>query len=254
MSDDQEYPKNPDYGQGRFRRRIRLQAAGSQVHAALEDCNHGFRCRIEHDGKRILRAEGTAVRVPFSTCPGAIEPLRALVGLPLQKDIQQYFSHIDASANCTHLLDLALLAARHALRGGERQLDITLEDQAGKEPAPAEIHINGDLVHRWMTLDWHITDPAPLAGNVLYKGFSDWANATFSGDEREAAFALQKGYFVGNARQYDLASLLGERANTHDIMFDVCHTYSLPQRDHAVRTAGTVRDFSDCPEQLLEFK
>ena len=36
------YPENPDFGQGIYRRRIRLENHNGWVSGDIEDCNHGF--------------------------------------------------------------------------------------------------------------------------------------------------------------------------------------------------------------------
>ncbi|MEX1668674.1 DUF2889 domain-containing protein [Zhongshania guokunii] len=257
MSTTQEYPKNTVYGEGHYRRRIRLRAEPGQVHGELEDTNHGFSCTVFHDGNKITDIHSAALRIPFDTCPGASEPLRKLIGLPLCEDILDIKPLTDASANCTHLLDLALLAIRHSTRQeAEMIYDICVEDQAEEtETATAEIYANGNLIHRWQTCNWAICSPADLDGKVLYKGFSKWASKQFSGDQREAAFALQKGYFVAVARRYTDNSQVGQAANEHrDVMLGVCYSYSSPQIERATRTANSVRDFSNSPEQLLKFK
>jgi hypothetical protein len=259
MSEFYEYPQNPAYGDGCYRRRIRLVSAPGRVDAQLEDTNHGLCVTVYHDDHRVTGLDAETKRIPFDTCPGATRPLEALTGLALSRDASELISQTRPQANCTHLFDLTILAICHAARcrdegHGERIYDITLEDQRGDQPQACEIYLNGTRIHRWLTRDWVITAPENLAGKVLYKGFREWAAAAFSGDAAEAAFALQKGYFVGHARRYDLASLTGEEAILHkDVMQGACYTYSSPQIDVARRTANTVRDFSDTPEQLLTF-
>jgi len=256
MSTAQEYPKTESYGQGRYRRRIRLRAEAGQVHGELEDTNHGFRCTVFHDGNKVTDIHSAALRIPFDTCPGATEPLRKLIGLPLCEDILDIKPLTDTAANCTHLLDLALLAIRHSTRQiPEMIYDICVEDQAHDEQiASAEIYANGNLIHRWQTCNWAIISPSHLNGNVLYKGFSKWAATHFSGDQREAAFALQKGYFVAVSRRYTDNSQVGQSANDHrDVMLGVCYSYSSPQIERAKRVANSMRDFSNVPEQLLKF-
>ncbi|QQD18136.1 DUF2889 domain-containing protein [Spongiibacter nanhainus] len=261
MSQDPDYRLNPDYGPGRYRRRIELVAGDGWVDGELEDTNHGFRCRLHHDGKQVTRVTGEALRIPFTTCPGAVEPLKALAGLPLVDDASAIIAQTQPNEHCTHLFDLTVLALCHAARVStsatakrRRRIDIVIEDQPDQQPAPAEVYIDDRLIHRWLTLDWQIVEPQALAGRGLYKGFTAWASETFDGEQSEAAFALQKGYFVGSARRFDLSALVGKSANDErDYMLGACYTYSSPQIERARRTAGSVRDFSDTPEQLLQF-
>ena len=71
---------NPRYGNGVFRRRIRLCAADGLVTVELEDGNHGFRLRLRHDGSVVRGVEADTIRHPFGTCPEAVVPLREFVG------------------------------------------------------------------------------------------------------------------------------------------------------------------------------
>ncbi|MBD2857469.1 DUF2889 domain-containing protein [Spongiibacter sp. KMU-158] len=259
MSDDDSYPRNPDYGKGCYRRRILLSASEGQTRGDLEDDNHGFCVTVRHDGQYITAIEAETRRTPFTTCSGAGDPLQKLVGLKLTDNSAELILQTQPQANCTHLFDLSILAicqtARFLNTGeSQRQYDIRLEDQQAEGSANCEIFRDGQRIHHWQTRDWVIQSPSALAGKVLFKGFKDWASQTFSGDEAEAAFALQKGYFVGNARQYNLRSLIGETADSHrEYMYGVCYTYTSPQIEKAVRITDSIRDFTDTPEQLLRF-
>lgn len=254
MSSFANYPLNPDYGLGCYRRRIKLQQQANCVVAELEDCNHGFRCTVFHDGERITDIRSETLRIPFDTCPGAVVPLQKLIGLALFDDVTEILPEININENCTHLLDLCLLAVAHAKRNdGEYIYDIRVTDEQDEQAALSEISLNGKLVHSWQTKNWTIIGPDALRDRVLYKGFSQWAGQQFQGLEREAAFALQKGYFVASARRYDTDALAGGRATNEPVMMGVCHSYSSPQVEAASRLGHTTRDFSNTPEQLLKF-
>lgn len=256
MSTFNDYPLNLEYGEGCFRRHIRLRASESEVLAELEDHHHAFRLTLQHDGQQLTAIHAETLRIPFSTCPGAVEPLQALRGLPISDDSDLLIANSNPTANCTHLYDLALLAIAQAARGpGERNYEIRIDDEQGDAPNAAEICVDGELVHRWLCRDWVIQAPEALAGNVLFKGFTKWAGTTFSGDAKRAAFALQKGYFVASARRYNLNAIAGEAANdARDYMYGACYTYTSPQIEKAVRLPDTVFDFNRAPEQLLRFR
>lgn len=244
---------NPDYGKGVFRRRIRLNGTDGQVCAELEDTNHGFRAKVFHDGQQVTDIQSEALRIPLSTCGGASEPLKALIGMPLDTPTKNITLAVDPRANCTHLYDLTLLAIAHCLRGNtSRQYDMEVDDQLEQEPAESRLYRNQQLVMTWQARDWLIS-AGPHTGNPLFKGFAAWANEAFSGDEQEAAFALQKAYFVSQARRYKMDALAGTPANDQPQMKGVCFSYSPPNIDRAIRTANNTRDFTDCPEQLLKF-
>lgn len=249
------YPLNPAFGKGIYRRKIRLESHQGYVSGDLEDCNHGFSVRVYHDFFTVTNIEAQHHRIPFTTCGGAREPLMQLAGLPLGLSSQALSTRVETRANCTHWLDLALLAISHASRcESVREYAIEVPDE-NEKPTQAKVFCNGNLVHSWLLQDWIIQAPATFAGNTLFKGFSSWANTAFADeDEKEAAFILQKGYFVSRARRFDIDRLAGESAKTQTMMAGACYSYSEPQSDTAVRTANTTRDFTDTAEELLLFK
>lgn len=250
-----DYPVNPTFGQGIFRRHIRLENKPGIVTGAMEDCNHGFCITLHHDGQQVTRLEGDPKRIPLNTCHGALQALKQLEGMPLGLDAKTLNQRMPASDNCTHWLDLAILCYHHALRDEPlREYKIAIPDEDGVANV-ASVHCNDELVHDWLMLDWAIQAPESLAGNTLFKGFASWANQAFeSADETEAAFVLQKGYFVSRARRFDIDKLAGEPASNHSIMHGACYSYSEPRVNVARRTAGSVRDFTDSEAMVLQFK
>jgi len=72
-------------GQQRFYRRlIDLHCTDdATVTAWLEDDFHHFGVTVIHDGKAIVDIHAAAPRYPWTTCPGALHELRALIGKPL---------------------------------------------------------------------------------------------------------------------------------------------------------------------------
>ncbi|CAA0115915.1 Uncharacterised protein [BD1-7 clade bacterium] len=253
------YPLNPQYGQGTYHRAIRLVPGqdpqkGHFVDGAMEDCNHGFTVRLYHDTQQVTALEAQPKRVPFTTCPKAAEPLKQLIGMPLNASTQALISQLNPSAQCTHWMDLALLTLAHAGRATEKAREYTIDVPDEDTHTDACVYCDGQLIHCWQLKDWTIMQPQALAGSTLYKGFARWANETFvDSDQREAAFVLQKGYFVSRARRFDLQKMAGEEANTHTIMVGACFTYSKPQIDNAQRTSGTTRDFTSQSDKLLTF-
>jgi hypothetical protein len=158
-------------------------------------------------------------------------------------------------ANCTHWLDLSLLAIQHVPRNETvREYTIEVPDEMDV-PTSAKVFCNGHLVHEWKVKDWILYAPDALATHTLFRGFSAWANAAFADeDSKEAAFILQKGYFVSRARRFDMDALAGESATTQYMMAGACFSYSEPQASKAVRTLNTTRDFTHNAEELLLFK
>ncbi|HQQ63305.1 MAG TPA: DUF2889 domain-containing protein [Pseudomonadales bacterium] len=249
------YPRNPHYGNGIYRRRIRLEQGDGFVQGALEDTNHGFTVTVHHDGKYVTAIEAQAKRVPYTSCPGAVNPVRGYIGVDIHTGLRELNLHMPPSANCTHLLDLTVLAIRHAASPNPvRQWDITVTDITPEHDSICTVIRDGEEVFCWRARDLQLTHPPELAGKPFYLGFGRWASQYFPPEQLEAAFMLQKGYFVSLARHFDMDQMAGEPAlASKEGMGGACYTYSSPAIEHGVRTFGTMRDFSDCEEKLLKF-
>lgn len=246
---------NPDYGKGVFRRAVRLTREQGRVLVAMEDNFHGFRLELHHDGRLITGITGEAIRYPTSICPQAFDVLQALVGRPLSADRGEFRPYSEPRHNCTHLYDLAMLASAHALRDeAERRYDIAIPDRIERRTT-AEIHCNGALVHRWAMDTRAILAPASLQGLPLFSGAAQWARQHFEGDAREAAQLLQICIFIAGARRHDVNAHAGEPATPVREQVDGCFAFRR-ERDPSLRLRmpRPVRDFTSCPEQLLQFR
>jgi len=250
---NRKYPLNPNFGEGIFRRRIRLVNHPNKVIAELEDCCHGFRSTVYHDGKNITDIQAESIRTPLSTCVDAVIPIRAMIGLPLTTKPTEIGRTVNPKSNCTHLYDLTILAISHCLRDTTiRQYDIAVDDE-GETPTTVTVHRDGIEILNWKIKQWTVSEPTPLQGKPLHKGFASWAKEVFCDDELEAAFVLQKGYFVAQARIIDIDKLAGSAAADYPSLLGVCYTYSPEVVNGAIRNANTARDFTDTPEKLLKF-
>lgn len=244
--------RNADYGSGVYRRRIALNATVDGVLAEMEDNQHGFRLRLNHDGESITALEAEVLRYPFNTCPGAVEPLRALIGTPLDIDVAALRRIIEPGFNCTHLYDLATLALAQQRRGlGRRMYDVVVPDERDGETS-ATVALDGVSVHRWRIREQRLVAPAALAGESMMSGYFKWTSRCFGGDALEAAQVIQRGYFVAQARRYDFKNSVGAPASDDNMPQGSCYSYNHGVVEQAVRT-GTTRDFSDCAEALLQF-
>lgn len=250
-----DYPRNPHYGTGCYRRRIRLEQGDGCVYGALEDTNHGFTVTVWHDGERVTAIEACTKRVPYTSCPGAVGPIKGYVGTSIHASLRDLNFHMPPSANCTHLLDLTVMAIRHAASANPvRQWDVQVTDQTDTRDNICTVQRDGVEIFRWQARDLQLTAPAELAGRPFYLGFGKWASKYFEPEELEAAFILQKGYFVSLARFFDIEKMAGEPAlASQEGMGGACYTYSPPAIEQGVRTAASLRDFSDCEEKLLQF-
>ncbi|MCB1616973.1 MAG: DUF2889 domain-containing protein [Pseudomonadales bacterium] len=251
-----DYPLNPAYGTGVYRRRIRLKQGEGYVHGALEDTNHGFEVRVFHEAGVVTAIEPQAHRVPYTSCPGALERIKAFVGVDIHSSLKELNRYQPPSSNCTHLLDLTVMTIRQAATDeAVRQWDIAITDQTDEADSIATVTCNGEEVFRWQARDLQLTAPDDLAGKPFYLGFGKWASKHFPEEKLEAAFILQKGYFVSIARRFDMNKLAGEPALAQkDGMYGACYTYTSPAIEHGVRTENTMLDFTDCEEQLLQFR
>lgn len=245
---------NVNYGKGIFRRRIFVRGEPGIVTVELEDGNHGFRVRLEHDGEVVTDIKVDAVRYPFNTCPEAITPLRRIVGFPLCGDAQALRDRAVPGENCTHMFDMTALAIAHV--GQENAvLDylMAVEDQ-GEAPARVEVHCNGQIVHAWRVKDHQIVFPSALAGKPMMRGFHAWASHAFNAPELQAAIALQRAYFVAQSRRYDFDPPEANPGIGDGMPQGSCYTYNHGAVERAQRRAGTVRDFTHTPEKLLRFE
>ena len=243
--------RNAGFGQGIFRRCLRLIAEPGQVRAGLEDTNHAMRIVLRHDGERVTDIESGMTRIPMSTCPGAAVPLRAFVGKPLAPYPPRPSALVNPRVNCTHLHHLALLAMAHALRGGCRQYDVEVPDEH-PDPVWSSVRRDGVEVHRWRTFGARIVGPDAFAGLPMREGLARWAAERFLGDELEAAFVLANAYVVSFARRFDTEAWAGEPAVDHSYMAGKCFSYQPEMVQRGTYLANATRDTTAPDTPLLD--
>ena len=251
-------PPNPSYGTGVFRRRIRLTKSEDSVLGELEDSSHAFKIRLSFNEQTITDVSADAIRYPMTTCPGAVQPLRQFIDMPLGLKSGEITKRINPRIQCTHLFDLTVLAYAHIARDETKRVyDITLPDDTETATAlPLQVFQNGELVLSWMVKKWQVIEPTALAGNRMGAGFSKWIAAAFGDDEqqKEWAWLAQKGNLVSEARTFDINALAGTRNFVGEHMVGICHTYSEAEIGSAAHTYNSFIDFSDTAEDLLLFK
>ena len=243
-------------GAGVFRRRIALEARAGEVRGELADDFHHFAVRLRHDGERGIEVEGQAVRVPWSTCPGATDPLRRMVGAPVSDRILTVFQHTRPREQCTHLHDLACLALTHAARNEARRVyDVAVPDRT-QDATEAVLRCDGETVLRWQLRGSRVERGAP-------PGFDGLSLATYPfldfllADLRdrpavaEAAWILQRALFVSGGRRRHVE--VGHDAKRlASVLGSACYTLAPERVDEARRVGDNVRDFSDAPDALLD--
>jgi hypothetical protein len=206
---------------------------------------------VHHDGARVIAVNGDGTRYPWTTCPDAIEPLRALAGAALTTRLSALGDHAPARQNCTHLYDLSGLAIAHAARGMDstRTYDVAIPDRDGMDTEP-ELWRDGALLFRWRVAGRTITGPPPFVDVSLRGGFIAWAEATLDTDTAEAASVLRRACDISFGRTMDLdvfdtADMLGAPVR------GTCHSFQPGTIERAVRVKGQTRDFTDDPASLL---
>lgn len=223
-----------------FTRRIRITPAPGRVRSAVEDDFHCMSVTLYHDNVTANTVKAELIRAPWSTCPGAVAKCEAtftgiaLAAFPAQKT---------KAANCTHLYDLALLAAAHALDDGPLVYDAFVTDPIdGKRRA--ELYRNAESVLAWSDANYQIIEPATLAGMKLLE-MRTWIES-LDPVQQEAARILSWVSLIANGRTIPM-----DRQSDASRMPPSCFTFQPEQASRAVRVGGT-RDFSAGTAQPLE--
>jgi hypothetical protein len=237
-------------------RAIRLHSPGpGRIEAALEDIRHAMICTVSHDDRQITGVEADFRRYTLPLCPGASEPLKALVGMPLDTGTSEFFANGRARQNCTHMLDLAWLAMRHAVRGaGQWIYEIEIPD-ALTGPQRGTLKRNGVTVQDWTVENNRIVGSGSLGGQSLGSGFTRWltTQSSLSDLEVEESLVLQKGFFMVKARRFGVPE--GELDDgLRKAMTGACFGYAPERIEHAFGLSGMERDFTHHPERLLRFE
>ena len=219
---------------------MRVDPAPGRVRAAVEDDYHCMHVVLHHDGVRISEVEGVMERAPWTTCPGA----------PLQ--LQQTFTGTtlaeaaargEKQSNCTHLYDLAILAAAHAADSAPMVYDMVVSDPVDGCNT-AEIRRNGEPVLTLGVERGAITSPAEIAGTPLMK-LRSWIES-LDPPAREAAKLLQWGAIIAHGRMIPL-----ENQSDATRIPPNCYTFQPERAVHAKRV-GRIIDFSASERQPLE--
>ncbi len=241
---------------GTFRRAISLESSRGEVRGELADDFHHFAVRLAHDEERATAVEGESLRVPWSTCPGAVEPLRRMVGAPLSDRILDVFQHTRPREQCTHLHDLACLALTHAARGEtQRRYEVALPDRI-QDATEAVLRRDGEELLRWGLQGNRIESASP----GIFDGLSlaTYPFLDFLIDElrelpaiAEAAWILQRAIFVGAGRRRDFEGRY-EAKELAAVLGNACYALSPERVDEAKRVGDNLRDFSDAAEKLFD--
>lgn len=232
-------PEDP-FARPGYRRRIEILPEDGAVMARLEDDLHAMAVCLRHGDGQVLAVEPVMVRAPWNTCPGALARLQqTFTGKPLA----EVTARQEKRQNCTHLHDLAVLAAAHATDGEVTRFDLAASDPVDGQRS-LEVRRNGITVWHWVERDEVLVEPEGVAGLTLLT-LRDWI-AGLSGPEQEAARLLQWGGLVAHGR-----TLPPERQNRADALPASCYTLQ-PERAAVAERIGLVRDFSSGTAEPLE--
>ncbi|WP_428310632.1 DUF2889 domain-containing protein [Hydrocarboniphaga sp.] len=223
-----------------FRRRFRVTPAPGQVRSEVEDDFHCMSVVLHHDGKTINTVDADLMRAPWSTCPGATLQLQqTFTGVALDA----VATRGDKAANCTHLHDLAQLAAAHAFDTQPMIYDVLVTD-AVDGLRRAELRRDGEVVLSWAEASFRIVEPAELAGMTLDK-LRPWMD-TLSAPQQEAARLLRWANMIANGRRIPI----GHQSDASR-MPPNCYTFQ-PERAVIARRVGVIRDFNQGKAQPLD--
>lgn len=222
-----------------YRRLIRIEPRPGAVAAMLEDDMHCLAVILRHDGERVTHVEPDTQRMPWNTCPGAAAKLVAtFLGQPLS----EVTARRDKKQNCTHLHDLAVLAAAHAHDSAPLEYRISASDPAAGLRVLELDCSDGTHLH-WEERDGLLTLPESAAGQHVM-ALREWIG-TLHEAEREAARLLQWASLVAHGRTMPL-----EEQSDAASLPPNCYTFQ-PERAVNADRVGERMDFSESGREPL---
>ncbi len=223
-----------------FRRRFRITPTADCVLSQVEDDYHCMSVAVHHDGIVATHIHADLRRAPWTTCPGAPAQVeKTFTGVPLLA----FAKRGEKKTNCTHLHDLALLCAEHALDKEVLVYDILVSDPIEGRRS-AELRRNGATVLAWKELDGNIVEPAEMAGLTVWT-LNPWIESLDSALQ-EAARLLRWGAVLAHGRMIPM-----EKQSDASRMPANCYTFQ-PVRAVEARRIVDVRDFSSGTQQPLQ--
>ena len=224
-----------------FRRRFRVTPQPGSVCSEVEDDFHRMSVTIEHDGSIARAVNASLARAPWSTCPGAVAKCEeTFTGV----ELDSFPARREKAANCTHLYDLALLAAAHAHDEARLVYDIYISDPI-EGRRHAQLWRDGERILEWWDESYRIVEPAAMAGMKLMD-LRSWIDS-LTPERQEPARILQWASIIAHGRIIPL-----EDQSDATRMPPSCYTFQPEQAVRAQRI-GKTRDFNDGTTQPLEF-
>ncbi|PPE71881.1 hypothetical protein C3942_21440 [Solimonas fluminis] len=224
-----------------FRRRFRVTPGRGWVRSEVEDDYHHMTVILRHEAGVVTEVEPIMHRAPWTTCPGAPAQLRqTFTGVALE----DFALRGEKTANCTHLHDLAVLAAAHAQDRAPLVYDILVSDPV-EGRRRVELRRDGEPLLGWSDQDHRIVEPAELAGLGLFDQLRPWIDS-LDPPRQEAARLLRWGAILAHGRVIPM-----ERQSDASRMPPNCYSFQPPRKAQA-RRVGAIRDFSQGPAQPLD--
>lgn len=226
-----------------LRRNTLIRPRPGSVRAEIEDDYHHFEVELVHDGHRIERVETAAPRFPWTTCPAAGPFLAGRLAGTALADAPTFDAQL---SHCTHLFDLALLAARHALDEHDTLLQAFVSDpDAGR--MRAEFHRNGRCDLAWDLQDGVIEPPGEPAGESLRR-LKHWL-PTRPESEHEAAIYLRRAVFISGGRLIDRTRV--RIASSFTAQAGACYTFAPERAADSRSIPSSQRDFTGADDAPL---
>lgn len=232
-----------------FRRRIQLALraesnANACIRVALEDDFHHFRLELALQGLHIRALRTQSLRHPYSLCPAADAPLQALVGAGIDP-ARLPTRALEASHQCTHLLDLAGLACSFATGDSpSRRYDIEVPDRDAQGCTTVRLWRDGALVLTWSLRQMRIEAPPPYAGVDLLQAMGRWASQHLDAQTCEEALVLRRGSVISRGRGKALDVQVHAEASGR------CFAQQPARAQQALRMRGSTWEFSHRPAEL----
>nr|WP_221240526.1 DUF2889 domain-containing protein [Sphingobium boeckii] len=223
-----------------FRRRFLISPTADRVTAAVEDDFHCMAVTLHHDGHQIAAVDAEMQRWPWTTCPGAVTVVRStFVGAALSQAAALGLK----SSNCTHLYDLAILAAAHAQDHEAVCYDVFVGD-AVEGRKYAEIRRDGEIMLCW-TMDRDVLRSPPIVQGTPLMKLRDWI-ATLDPAAQEAARILQWASLISHGRSIPL-----DQQSDATRMPPNCYSFQ-PERAKRAGRIGQILDFSGKDRRPLD--
>jgi len=204
----------------------------------MEDYCHHFGVAITHVDGIVTDAKPHSERYPYDTCVVGAAGLRALIGVPLEEAVNRKGWASDAATQCVHIVDLALLAVRHAGQGEPTIYEILVTPSARPQRS-ATLRRNGDLVLSWALDREIITSEGYPDVAVSSSEFVAWVRENLDEPDQEAAIVLRRACSIAPSRglnmdSYDRSTELREPDET-------CYTHQRSVAWRARRIKGSTR-------------